>query len=162
MARSSVMDGTAFVRLFESWPDNESLSVKLLRLKTITLLAIALMLQPSDIAPLATSFHAGSGAMERFVLTTDQIQFRSDGKLDVTFLGIKNNAQRTGFLVTLPPNPGNSADPVAALRVYLSRTESHRCTMGPQPELARHGKFPVSQFPQLLAFLVNVLSRNFL
>ncbi|XP_043246604.1 uncharacterized protein LOC122394089 isoform X1 [Amphibalanus amphitrite] len=127
IARSSVMDISAFVRLFESWPGNDSLSVKLLRLKTITLLAIALMLRPSDIAPLAMGFHAGSGVMERFVLTMDQIQFRSDGRLDVTFLGIKNDAQRTGFRVTLPPNPVESVDPVAALRVYLARTESCRC-----------------------------------
>lgn len=129
IARSSVMDISAFVRLFESWPDNESLPLKLLRLKAISLLAIALMLRPSDIAPLAVRFNASSGVTSPFIMTTDQLQFQADGTLQVTFLGVKNDAQRTGFQVSLPPNPNQAADPVNALRVYLDRTDSLRCTV---------------------------------
>ena len=66
--RSRVMDVSAFVSL--SWPSNEALSIKQLRLKTITLLAIALMLRPSDIAPQARGFDAGSGVSSRFVMNT--------------------------------------------------------------------------------------------
>ena len=127
MTRSSVMDVSAFVRLFESWAVNESLPLKLLRLKAICLLAIALMLRPSDIAPLSMRFDAGSGVTSPFVMSTDQLQFRSDGTLQVTFLGIKNDAQRTGFQVAIPPSPNKTADPIDALRVYLARTESCRC-----------------------------------
>lgn len=127
IARSSVMDVSAFVRLFESWADNRSLPLKLLRLKAISLLAIALMLRPSDIAPLALRFDAGTGVTSPFVLTTDQLRFQADGTLQVTFLGVKNDTQRTGFQVSLPPNPNQAADPVDALRVYLERTDSLRC-----------------------------------
>ena len=62
-------------------------------------------------------------------MTTDQLQFQADGTLQVTFLGVKNDAQRTGFQVSLPPNPNQAADPVNALRVYLDRTDSLRCTV---------------------------------
>ena len=128
MARAAVMDISAFVRLFRSWPDNESLTLQQLRLKTITLLALALMLRPSDIAPLARRYDASADFTDRFVMTTDQLQFTSDGFLQVTFLGIKNDSQRTGFQVTLPPNPDLKLDPVVTLRTYLSRTDSMRCT----------------------------------
>lgn len=127
MARSSVMNVAAFVRLFESWPDNSGLSLKRLRLKVISLLAIALMLRPSDIAPLAESYNAGSGVVSLVMMTTDQLVFSPDGALQVTFWGIKNDTQRTGFQVSLPPGTNPKADPVAALRAYLDRTTDYRC-----------------------------------
>lgn len=127
MARSAVMDINAFVRLFQSWPDNAELSTKQLRLKTITLLSIALMLRPSDVAPLAKKYEAGSDVVSRFVMSTDQFQFTEDGSLIVTFLGIKNDSQRTGFQVTLPSSPNAKVDPVGALRTYFARTDSVRC-----------------------------------
>ena len=45
------MPVSAFQQLFLSWGDNEQLSVKSLRLKTITLLALVLLTRPSDLAP---------------------------------------------------------------------------------------------------------------
>ena len=127
MARSSVMDVSAFRRLFESWGDNESLPLKRLRLKAITLMAVAFMLRPSDIAPLGLRRDPGSRAVSPFILTTDQVVFGSDGGLQVSFLGIKNDTQRSGFQVAIPPASNRAVDPVDALRVYLDRTESIRC-----------------------------------
>ena len=45
----------------------------------------------------------------------------------MTFLGIKNDSQRTGFQVTLPSSPNAKVDPVGALRTYFARTDSVRC-----------------------------------
>ena len=130
MARSAVMDVSAFTRLFQSWPDNVELTTKQLRLKTITLLALALMLRPSDIAPLARRYEAGTDIVSNFVMSTDQFQFTEDGSLVVTFLGVKNDTQRTGFQVTLPSSADSKTDPVEALRSYLSRTDPIRCSVG--------------------------------
>ena len=127
MQRSRVMDVSAFMRMFRAWPANETLSVKRLRLKTITLLAIALMLRPSDVAPQARSFDAASGMSSRFVMSTDQVAFRSDGSVQVSFLGIKNDLHRTGFVVTLPPGADVLTDPVDALRSYIACTDRWRC-----------------------------------
>ena len=127
LAKSTVMDVSAFTRLFRSWPANEDLTIKQLRCKTIALLALALMLRPSDIAPLARRYEAGTDIVSDFVMSTDQFQFTEDGAVKVTFLGVKNDTQRTGFQVTLPSSPDPQLDPVRALRTYLSRTDSVRC-----------------------------------
>ena len=71
MARSAVMDLAAFTRLFRSWPDNLELSIRQLRQKTITLLALALMLRPSDIAPVARTYEPSTGDVSSFVMSTD-------------------------------------------------------------------------------------------
>ena len=70
MQRSRVMDVSAFTRMFRSWQCNDALSLKQLRIKTITLLAIVLMLRPSDIAPKATSFDISAGIASRFTMST--------------------------------------------------------------------------------------------
>ena len=127
MARSAVMDVSAFSRLFQSWPDNTELTIKQLRLKSVALLALALMLRPSDIAPLARRYDSSTGIVSSFVMSTDQFQFTEDGGMIVTFLGVKNDSQRTGFQVTLPSSPVSQVDPVRTLRTYLDRTDSVRC-----------------------------------
>ena len=53
--RSHVMPTQPFIQLFKTWPDNEELSMDSLRLKTITLMALIMMLRPSDIAPWAVT-----------------------------------------------------------------------------------------------------------
>ena len=50
MRKTSVMPVQAFFNLFESWPENEELDTRQLRLKTICLMALTFMLRPSDIA----------------------------------------------------------------------------------------------------------------
>ena len=56
MAKSLVMLIQPFRYLFLAWHTNDQLSIKYLRLKTITLLALTLMLRPSHIAPKAVHF----------------------------------------------------------------------------------------------------------
>lgn len=85
MARSNVIDVSAFVRLFESWKENEHLTLKELRLKVVALPGLALMLRPSDVAPQAQSFDAEFNITSRFVMSTDQLVFLPDGALQVTF-----------------------------------------------------------------------------
>ena len=121
------MDVSAFTRLFRSWPCNDELTLKQLRMKTITLLAIVLMLRPSDVAPKATSFDQETGVASRFVMSTDHVSFSSDGAATVCFFGVKNDTQRTGFEVTLPACSDAQVDPVEALRVYIARTAAVRC-----------------------------------
>ena len=53
LVRSKVMPRKNFQDLFNSWPENDMLSLEMLRLKTVTLLALTGMLRPSDLAPQA-------------------------------------------------------------------------------------------------------------
>ena len=50
MKRSSVMPIEPFKDMFLSWPENDQLDLQRLSLKVITLLSLALMLRPSDLA----------------------------------------------------------------------------------------------------------------
>ena len=127
LARSAVMDISPFMRLFRAWSGNDDLSVKHLCLKTIVLLALALMLRPSDIAPRARKYDTSTDLVSSFVMSTDQFLFKEDGSLQVTFLGVKNDSQRTGFQVALPACPDPQVDPVGALKSYFARTDSVRC-----------------------------------
>ena len=101
MNRSSVMPVRPFYMLFEQMGCNESLTIRLLRLKCIMLLALTMMLRPSDIAPKA--IHDNNGDLEsgKFILSTDQVCFEKDGRLSITFFGIKNDTNREGFVVTI-------------------------------------------------------------
>ncbi len=49
MVRSKVMPIQPFRDLFTQWPDNNLLSIKDLRVKTITLIPLVIMLRPSDL-----------------------------------------------------------------------------------------------------------------
>ena len=106
----------------ESWGDNTKMPLKFLRIKTISLLAIALMLRPSDIAPNATFFEKDSHEEKKFTFTTDMLNF-SDNAVEVTLFGTKNDLQRKGFVVSLPIHVDTSICPVLALRCYITRTE---------------------------------------
>ena len=56
--RSKAMSGGHFHDLFMNWSENDALDLKSLRLKAITLLALAAMLRPSDIAPNARQLNS--------------------------------------------------------------------------------------------------------
>ena len=99
--------------------------LKFLRIKTISLLAIALMLRPSDIAPNATFFEKDSHEEKKLTFTTDMLNF-SDNAVEVTLFGIKNDLERKGFVVSLPIHMDTSICPVLALRCYITRTELFR------------------------------------
>ena len=51
LMRSKVMPRTPFMKLFHKWGDNHKLSLWAMRLKAVTLLALAMMLRPCDVAP---------------------------------------------------------------------------------------------------------------
>ena len=120
----NILPRDPFNDLFLSWPDNEALPIKRLRLKVITLLAFAFMLRPSDIAPKA--INCKNGVEERLVFSTDNVKFHENGDLELKFFGIKNDTHRDGFSVRIPPVSNAKLDPVSALRVYISRTDSFR------------------------------------
>jgi len=128
MKRSKVMPIQNFHDLFLGWPENGDLSTKDLRLKTICLLALTLMLRPSDAAPKG-AFHTENGPTG-LVFTVDQVQFTDSGA-KFTFFGIKNDTSRTGFEVTIPNGSVRKIDPIQTLRDYLARTECFRLPHGP-------------------------------
>ena len=94
--------------MFLSWEPNETIPIKQLRLKAITLLALNLMLRPSDIALKSMMYNPFSGQLEPQLFTTRQITFHNNGSESITFHGIQNDTSRYGFDVQL--------DPVSALR----------------------------------------------
>ena len=133
MTKSKVMPVQPFYDLFSSWGDNELLSIKCLRLKCISLLALTFMLRPSDIAPKGLLFDPESESYEHFMLCTDQIVFEQDGRLTIKFLGIKNDTSREGFEATIPPSSDDIVDPVKTLSVYMQRTNDVRRCQGNPP-----------------------------
>lgn len=125
--RSNVFPTQPFVDMFKSWPDNNSLTIHKLRLKTIVLLSLCLMLRPSDIAPRACLFDPHNPLSHKpLVFSTDNIVFNHDGSCDIVFHGIKQDTDRAGFNVHLPPAVDTRLDPVLTLKDYISRTEVYR------------------------------------
>ena len=119
-----VMPIQPFMDIFLTWPDNVGLSTHQLRIKAITLLAFAVMLRPSDIAPKAEVYDG-----EEFVkleLTCNQLRFEDDGSLTIWLHGIKNDSKRDGFQINIPAASNPTCDPVATLRTYIARTEADR------------------------------------
>ena len=147
---SSVLPVEAFHHLFNSWNDNDSLSIGDLRLKAITLLALGLMLRPSDIAPKGKMFDNITGETKNFVFSTAMISF-APGGLTITFLGIKNDSMRTGFEVFLPFSAVAKMDPVETLRTYIKRTDHIRSGKAVFIGLKNHSK--LSQPLLFLRFL---------
>jgi len=129
LKHSTVLPIEPFNFMFSSWKENIDLTLSDLRLKAITLLAFSLMLRPSDIAPKALFFDNLTGETRKFIFSTNMIEFNSEG-LKVSFLGIKNDAQRSGFQVFLPSAPNSKLDPVAAIKDYITRTEPYRTDEG--------------------------------
>ena len=86
MRRSTVMPIKPFRDMFMSWPDNVWLNTADLRLKCITLLALAAMLRPSDAASQNQVFDQESMTMNSWVFSTDQIRFSNDGSATITLL----------------------------------------------------------------------------
>jgi hypothetical protein len=115
-----------FVALFKSWSPNESLSIKDLRAKCVALLALSVMLRPSDIAPRSVVYDPVTKKVSNVLFTTDQIKFLDNGSMKITLFGIKNDTSRTGFEVIVPPHSNLHLCPVECLRVYIHRTQSFR------------------------------------
>ena len=123
---SSVMPTQPFRDTFLAWPDNNLLDIKKLRLKSLTLLALTLMLRPSDVAPRGFTFDTDLHVMKRMTFTTNNIQFMQDGSATIWFHGTKNDIDRAGFEVHIPPASNSKLDPVNTLRTYINRTAINR------------------------------------
>ncbi len=121
-----VMPIRPFHQLFLGWPSNGQLTIKQLRLKCITLLALAFMTRPSDLAPRSVQFDPVTMETQNFVLSTDQVVFLPDGSIEFTFFGIKNDTDRSGFKVVLPPTELENLDPGRALQCYIQCTDGFR------------------------------------
>ncbi len=80
----------------------------------ITLLALILMLQPSDIAP-----HSGIPFLRSGISEGQQ------GTLIIYLHGIKHDASRDGFRVVLTPSSNSLLCPVDTLLMYLMCTAVH-------------------------------------
>jgi hypothetical protein len=126
MVRSKVMPVQPFRDLFLGWPSNDIISLKQLRLKTITLLSLTLMLRPSDIAPKSVHFDADTLKQSPWLFTTDNITFLSSGEAQIVFHGIKNDTSRTGFEVILTPMEEPKLNPVKTLKDYIERSKHLR------------------------------------
>jgi hypothetical protein len=126
MQKSQVMPIKNFCDLFYSWPRNELLDIKRLRLKAITLLALVGMLRPSDIAPKTVIFDPETMSTSNVVLSTDDVSFHEDGSLTLTLHGIKNDTTRSGFEIDIPGHSDPVVDPVQTLRIYIERTDRFR------------------------------------
>jgi integrase len=93
------------------------------------------MLRPSDIAPRSVHYDVATDTTQRRVFSTDQVIFNPDGSLSVYFHGIKNDYQRDGFTVTLPPTEDvhYKIDPIVCLRCYIDKTDSIRQLLPDRP-----------------------------
>lgn len=125
MQRSTVLPVDQLLATMKLWGDNSTMPIKFLRIKTISLLAVALMLRPSDIAPNATFFEKDSLDEKKVIFSTDMVAFK-DNAMEVTLFGTKNDLDRKGFVVYLPAHSDISVCPVAALKCYIERTSPFR------------------------------------
>lgn len=116
--RTNVMPVDAFTRLFNSWQSNEQLPLNKLRQKAVTLVALAFMTRPSDLAPKAG-------------FRRNQIKQNPNGNITVTFFGIKNDYNKRGFEVTLARGSNPKLCPVKCLLHYMERTAHLTVEDGP-------------------------------
>ena len=99
MQRSKAMPIKPFMEMFQVWPGNWFLTIEDLRLKCISLMALSMMLCPSDLAPRAKVFDEEHQIFHNLTLTTDNVMFHMDRSMTVTLFGIKNDFTRDGFEV---------------------------------------------------------------
>ena len=125
MKKAKVIPVENFQELFTTWPENETLSVKDIRLKAVTILALTLMLRNSDIASNGVIFYDSSGLALRKKKPLKNLVFEQN-HMNVTFISIKNDAQRKGFEVILPKNNVVKIYPVQTLSDYKENTETKR------------------------------------
>ena len=130
MKRSQPIPINSFVDLFHTWGKNEEMSIKQLRMKSVTLIALVCMTsqtRPSDLAPRGINFNSKDLSIHNIVLSLDNVQFLPDNSLTIHFFVIKNDTSRTGFEVNIPPNTEDIImDPVSCLREYINRTATFR------------------------------------
>ena len=111
------MPRTPFVKLFTSWPENKDLNFDQLRMKTLTLMALCLMLRLSDVAPRAVVINNKTQQTVQF--SADRIKYLEDGSVSIYFFGIKNDYNREGFRTYLMRSSDVCICPVEVLKHLL-------------------------------------------
>ncbi|XP_033762656.1 uncharacterized protein LOC117344118 [Pecten maximus] len=160
MTKSTVFPIPKLMDVFLRWPDNDTLTIKQLRMKAICPLSITAMLRPSDIAPKSETFNRDIGAIEKVVFSTKQLQFLENGSVKIKFFGIKNDSSRDGFEVTIPnKTTSRKLDPVQTLRDYIDKTEQVR-DKGSSPVFLSlkypHGPIDASTVANILQDVINL------
>ena len=125
-SKTPVMPVKPLNDLFLSWDVNSALNIKQLRQKSLALLAISLMLRPSDVAPRSKKYSLETNSMETMLFKVNQIQFHEDGSATLMLHGIKNDYMRDGFQIELDKNEAQKLDPVSVIREYINRTSPQR------------------------------------
>lgn len=120
-----ILPTAKFRELFHKWPDNDIISIHQLRVKTLTLLALAVMLRPSDMAPKAETRN-DAGIIDQMKFKCSQLRQESNGTLTIWLHGIKNDTKRDGFQVNIPPASDPIMDPIQTLWTYIQRTDNIR------------------------------------
>ena len=100
-------------------------------MKAVTLVALSFMIRPSDIAPRTELFDPVSSKISPYILSRKNVNFHTDGSLSLTFFGIKNDPNRSGFEVRIPPSENAKVDPVSTLKCYIERTSQLTSADGP-------------------------------
>ena len=124
--RTPILPVKPFHDLFLNLENNDELTIHKLRIKCLTLLAFSLMLRPSDLAPHGLLFNAETLLVEHMTFCTDQIVFNDNGSMVLKLHGIKNDLDRAGFEVNIPPASHSKLDPVKTLKDYIKRTDNIR------------------------------------
>ncbi len=99
LLHSKILSVSAFRHLFAAW-EGDPLDMERLRLRAVTLMALVLLLRPSDIAP--WSVRCVQGTVQENVFCLKQVRESDDGSLTVNLFGTKNDYLQDGQEVTLP------------------------------------------------------------
>lgn len=109
--RTRILLVQTILATIEKWGPNENMKLTKLRQKAISLLALAAMCRPSDLAP-----RSGPG------LLRNHISFKPNGSLQITFFAVKNDTDRHGMEVQVDATDNPLTDPVGCMRAYLEKT----------------------------------------
>jgi len=122
MHRQKPLQISAFTDVFHEMESDDQLTLKVLRMKAITLLALVTMTRPSVLAPKGKQFNVRSQSFDPVIMSRDDVHFEDDGTMTVKFWSIKNDTNRQGFKVNVPPSNDTKCDPVQCLKTYIDRT----------------------------------------
>ncbi|XP_053378396.1 uncharacterized protein LOC128548064 [Mercenaria mercenaria] len=89
MKRQGPMPIEPFMDLFMKLGENGILTLRDLRMKAITLLALCAMTRPSDLAPKGKTFNVQEQTTFAMTMRKQDVTFKEDGSMTVQFHGIK-------------------------------------------------------------------------
>ena len=74
-----------FIDLFATFGDNDTMTLRRLQMKTLTLVTLTCMTRPSDLAPKGVTLKKSDLSVNNIVLTLDNLEFREDKSLTIHF-----------------------------------------------------------------------------